>query len=211
MPYDSPHFRLESLAQGVFVARARPEGLAWSNAGIIDLGGYTLVFDTFFSPAAGEDLRRAAEIVTGRMVNWVVNSSYRLAHTGGNQAFPNAAVLATATARQMMADRVCAPVSSWRKNPGLLLDALHADDGVDLPAGMERALSEILPGLHPTLPEQTFTGRMELHGSLRSAALQALEDDPAGRCVLRLEEDGLLFAGDAAVGDERRYVVIPGR
>lgn len=213
MPYDSPHFRLEQLAQGVYAAIARPGGLAWSNAGIVDLGGHTLVFDTFFAPLAGEDLRRAAEIVTGRMVGWVVNSSYHLVHMGGNQAFPNAAILSTAAARQLMTDRICAYLPAWRKNPAPLLEELRRGDslGVEDQASIDRALQDMIPSLHITLPEQTFTGWMELHGTLRGVTLRAVEGDPSGACTLLLEAEGILFAGDTPMPEEKFLRVVPGR
>ncbi len=214
MPYDSPHFRLEPLAQGVYAALAKPEGWAWSNAGIIDLGGYTLVFDTFFSPAAGEDLRRAAEIVTGRTVTWVVNSGYSLLHIGGNQAFPNATILSTPTARQLMTDRLCALMQVWRKNPTPLLEEVRRDGYAfsdEEQAALDRNLLEMLPGLHVTTPEQTFSGPTALHGSLRSVELRPLEDDPAGRCILTLEDEGILFCGSARLPEQRTMRAIPGR
>ncbi len=214
MPFDSSHFRLELLAPGVYAAVAKPGGWAWSNAGIVDLGGYTLVFDTFFSPTAGEDLRRAAEIVTGRSVTWVVNSSYRLLHTGGNQAFPNAAVLATAAARQLMADRICALMPVWRKNPAPLLEEIRAGAALNAEdqAGLDRMLLEMLPGLHVTLPEQTFTGQMELHGTLRSAVIRPIEGHPAGACVLRIPDEEIVFTGSAETGeDPARARIVPGQ
>lgn len=214
MPYDSPHFRLENLAQGVYAALAKPDGSAWSNAGIIDLGGYTLVFDTFFSPTAGEDLRRAAEIVTGRAVTWVVNSSYSLLHVGGNQAFPNATILSTTAARQLMSERLCTLMQVWRKNPTPLLEEIRRDGygfSDEEQASLDRNLLEMLPGLHITVPEQTFSGPTELHGSLRSVELRPLENDPAGRCILTLEDEGILFSGGARLDEQRTLRVVPGR
>lgn len=214
MPYDSPHFRLEPLAQGVYAALAKPDGLAWTNAGIVDLGGYTLVFDTFFNPAAGEDLRRAAEIVTGRTVNWVVNSSYSLLHVGGNQSFHNATILSTPLARQLMTDKLCTLMQVWRKNPTPLLEEVRRDDypfSDEERSSLDRNLLDMLPGLHITVPEQTFSGPMELHGTLRSVELRPLEDDPAGRCILTLEAEGILFCGGARLPEQRALRVIPGR
>jgi cyclase len=62
----SEHFELERLADGVYAAIATVDGAAYGNAGIVDLGEQTLVFDTFDSPRAADDLRVAAETLTGR-------------------------------------------------------------------------------------------------------------------------------------------------
>ena len=46
--FNSRHFRLESLADGVYAAIHAEDGWAICNAGIVDLGDRTMVFD--FSP-----------------------------------------------------------------------------------------------------------------------------------------------------------------
>lgn len=62
----SEHFRLERLTDGVYVAIASDTGAATCNAGIVDLGDRTLIFDTFLTPRAAKDLRAAAAQLTGR-------------------------------------------------------------------------------------------------------------------------------------------------
>ena len=83
----SKHFRLEQLADDVYAAIHIDGGAAIGNAGIVDLGNRTLVFDTFFTPQAAHDLRAAAESLTGRAVDAVINSHYHSDHIWGNQAF----------------------------------------------------------------------------------------------------------------------------
>lgn len=101
----SRHFQLEQLADGVYGAFGHEGAGTMANAGIVDLGGETLVFDTFFTPQAGADLRRAAEELTGRPVSLVVNSHWHADHTFGNQAFAGTFVAATRTA-ELMATRL---------------------------------------------------------------------------------------------------------
>jgi len=43
----SKHFTLHQLAEGVYAAIATDGGAACCNAGLIDLGGQVVVFDTF--------------------------------------------------------------------------------------------------------------------------------------------------------------------
>src|SRR3990172_6492741 len=83
----SQHFRLERLADGVYAAIASGSGAATCNAGIVDLGDRTLVFDPFLTPKAAHDLRVAAEQLTGRSVSIVINSHYHNDHIRGNQVF----------------------------------------------------------------------------------------------------------------------------
>jgi hypothetical protein len=70
IPFQSDHFRLYQLADGVFAAIALNGGAAISNAGIIDLGDRTLIFDTFISPSgcAGSAPRRRMAIWLGLLL-----------------------------------------------------------------------------------------------------------------------------------------------
>ena len=70
----SMHFELKEVAEGVYAAIGIPGGAAFSNAGIVDLGDQTMVFDTFQTPHAAQDLKDAAEALTGRTVSYVVIS-----------------------------------------------------------------------------------------------------------------------------------------
>src|SRR5512136_3357477 len=83
----SKHFRLQQLAEGVYAVIHIDGGTAIGNAGIIDLGDRTLVYDTLMTPQAGEDLHTAAEALTGRPVDAAVNSHWHYDHIWGNQAF----------------------------------------------------------------------------------------------------------------------------
>src|SRR5512137_1203789 len=101
--YRSRHFHLERLADGVSAAINSEEGWAICNAGIIDLGDRTLVYDTFTSPQAASDLRDAAEYLTGRPARMVVNSHYHNDHIWGNQAFgPEVDIISTTKTRELI-------------------------------------------------------------------------------------------------------------
>jgi len=54
------HYRLEQVADGAWAAVAASD-FAAANAGIVDLGGETLVFDTFWSPFAAHALVHEVE------------------------------------------------------------------------------------------------------------------------------------------------------
>ncbi|MBN1661004.1 MAG: MBL fold metallo-hydrolase, partial [Anaerolineae bacterium] len=84
--FASPHFDLSELAPGVYAAVATEGGSARSNAGIIDLGTQTLIFDAFDSPNAAFDLLAAAQELTGRPPACVVISHVHWDHWGGAQA-----------------------------------------------------------------------------------------------------------------------------
>jgi glyoxylase-like metal-dependent hydrolase (beta-lactamase superfamily II) len=83
----SPHFTIEKLDDGVWAAIAKNGGYAICNAGIVDLGDATLIFDPFMTPEAAEDLKKTALELTGHPVKYVANSHYHNDHVGGNQVF----------------------------------------------------------------------------------------------------------------------------
>jgi glyoxylase-like metal-dependent hydrolase (beta-lactamase superfamily II) len=94
--YDSIHFKLESLADGVYAAMSTYTGGTPSNNGIVDLGDRVIIFDTSLTPQAAADLRAAAETVTGRPVGLAINSHYHADHVQGNQVFEDVEIYATA-------------------------------------------------------------------------------------------------------------------
>src|SRR5512143_2185534 len=103
LPCESSHFSVYELSDGIFAAIAVEGGAAVSNAGILDLGDRTLVFDTFLTPQAGYDLRLAAQQLTGREPELVINSHYHNDHIWGNQAFgPQTLFVSTAQTLDLM-------------------------------------------------------------------------------------------------------------
>src|SRR5262245_11988679 len=91
------HFSLQQLAPGVWAAIQNDKGgHAISNAGIIDLGNKTLVFDAFMNPDAATELKQTAEQLTKHPVSFVINSHYHDDHIRGNQVFvPGASIIST--------------------------------------------------------------------------------------------------------------------
>lgn len=79
------NFQLVKVADGVYAAIARPGGLASGNAGFVIGDEGVLIFDTFFTPAAMEELIGEIQALTKLPIKFAVNSHYHLDHTGGNQ------------------------------------------------------------------------------------------------------------------------------
>src|SRR6266581_8555951 len=78
-------FQLVKVADGVYAAIAKSGGLASGNAGFVVGDGGVLIFDTFFTPAAIEELIGVIQTQTQQPIKYAVNSHYHLDHTGGNQ------------------------------------------------------------------------------------------------------------------------------
>lgn len=102
MTFSSKHLELEKLRDGIYAAIAKSGGGAVGNAGFIDLGGRTLVLDTFNTQQVAEDLRWVAEKVTGCSVTWVINSHWHGDHIRGNQVFKDCKILSNEKTYQKM-------------------------------------------------------------------------------------------------------------
>src|SRR6266581_2965051 len=78
-------FQLVKVADGVYAAIAKSGGLASGNAGLVIGNDGVLIFDTFSTPAAIEELISEIQRLTKLPIKFAVNSHYHLDHTGGNQ------------------------------------------------------------------------------------------------------------------------------
>jgi len=99
-----PGGELSRLAEGVYAHIVTPDGNAISNSGIILLDHSVVVFDTHFTPEAGQLLLARVQSITPKPVRYVINSHFHPDHTHGNQAFPNTPFIigSTNTRRDML-------------------------------------------------------------------------------------------------------------
>jgi glyoxylase-like metal-dependent hydrolase (beta-lactamase superfamily II) len=207
---ESRHFTLERVADGVYAAIANPAGGAMSNAGIVDLGGTTLVFDTFMTPPAAEDLRQAAEQLTGRPVAFVVNSHWHDDHVRGNQAFDGAEIVATDRTSQLMAEKIAASIERYREEAPTYVRSLEEQYERETDERKRQELAggvalghEIVASLATlrfTPPTRTFSERLELRGAQRTAELLTYGGGHTkSDAFLYLPDVRLLFGGDLVV------------
>jgi cyclase len=123
----SKHFRLIELTAGVYAAIARDGGAAHSNAGIVDLGDRTLVFDAMGTPKAATDLRAAAERLTGRPVTYFVNSHADHDHWLGKQVFsPDVIIISTRQTRVEIMTKGADYIRRCQGNPAILGEQIRA-------------------------------------------------------------------------------------
>ncbi len=206
--FSSRHFHLERLADGVYAAINSDEGWAICNAGIVDLGDRTLVFDAFTSPQAAIDLRDAAEYLTGRPARMLVNSHYHNDHIWGNQAFgPEVDIISSTKTRELIITEGAAEIKWYKETAQKRLETLETQyAGTDdetirrhlKPAIFDyQAIVAALPILKVRLPNLTFSGEMTIYGSKRSAKLIPYENAHCSHdAILYLPEDGIVFMED---------------
>ncbi len=207
-PFSSKHFKLEQLAEGVYAAIHSEGGWAICNAGIIDLGDRTLVFDSFMTPDAATDLVEAAEHLTGRSVQVLINSHYHNDHIWGNQAFSeDVDIISTSKAKEMILVDGAAEIQSYHDFAQQTLDALEAkyqnekDENrrshLRIYKDYYQAIMTTLPKLKIRPPNLTFTGSLIFEGLKRSAQLIAFEGGHCGSdAILFLPNDKIVFMAD---------------
>ena len=214
----SRHFQLERLSDGVYAAINNDDGWAICNAGIIDLGDRTLVFDTFLTPAAAGDLRDAAERLTGRPVHAVINSHYHNDHIWGNQAFSaEVDIISSEKTQELIVTEGALEVQGSREVSQKKLESLQTQvldahdktmlDILKLYITYYQAIIATLPILQIRLPNLTFTGNMTFAGTRRSATLIPFEGGHCGSdAILYLPDDGIVFMADLLFIDFHPYL-----
>ncbi len=217
-PISSKHFRLEQLTEGVYACIHAEGGWAISNAGIIDLGDRTLVYDTFLSLEAAHDLRNAAEGLTGRPVQAVINGHPHNDHIWGNQVFSaDVDIISTTRTRDLIETEGPLEVQDFQAGSQQHLETykalLKTESDETKRAILEyyityyQAIIATLPNLLLRLPNVTFTGELTLHGSKRSAKILTYDRAHSGSdAILHLPDDGVFFMGDILFIDVHPYL-----
>jgi cyclase len=200
--FQSKHFTLVKVKDGIYAAIANEGGGAMANAGFIDLGDKTVVFDTFNTQQAAEDLKNAAEQFTNRPVTWVVNSHWHGDHIRGNQVFTGSSIISSEKTYFMLKENTPSRIEKQKNDMDGLEKYIQTLIDKDDPAlkGEISFLKELalsLPTLRLVLPQYTFQEQFTFHGSKRSAQLIKFgrAHSPCDS-VLYIPDDGVIFMAD---------------
>jgi glyoxylase-like metal-dependent hydrolase (beta-lactamase superfamily II) len=175
-----------------FYAYLQPDGgWGWSNAGLVADGDQALLVDTLFDLHLTErmlaEMRRA--VPAAARIGTLVNTHANGDHCYGNQLLGDARIIATEQAAGEMGEL-----------PPAAMAALVAQ------APQMGALGEFFlrcfgsfdfEGIEPTLPSETFSGRLEL--SVGDVRLELIEVGPAhtrGDALVFAPSARVLFSGD---------------
>lgn len=206
--FASKHFSLHELSEGIFAAVATDGGAAICNAGLVDLGGQILVYDTFLTPQAAQDLRDSAVKYFRRTPQLIVYSHFHNDHIWGGQVFADTAqIISSARTRDLITTEGMLEFKWHAANASQKLESLRVqyqktDDAeqreqIALWMGYYGGLVEALPHLKVCLPTLTFSGQLEIHGSKLSARLITFEGGHTGSdTVLYIPQAGILFLSD---------------
>jgi cyclase len=217
-PLPSKHFTLQLLAPGVWAAVQNDNyGHAICNAGIIDLGDKTVVFDPFMTPEAARDLKKAAEQLTGRPVSLVINSHYHNDHIRGNQVFvPQAKIISTEWTRNEIPGSEKEEQEWEKKNAAA--HAVAEKEKLKTATGPEKkelimwigyyeGIAQSLPELKITVPDIGFSDSLWIHGSKRSIKLaECKKGHTSSDLVMLLPKEGIAFMGDLFFVNRHPYL-----
>jgi glyoxylase-like metal-dependent hydrolase (beta-lactamase superfamily II) len=202
------NFKIQELAPGVWAAIQNDQfGKAICNAGIIDLGDKTIVFDPFMTPEAARELRATAESLTGRPVSIVIDSHYHNDHTRGNQEFkPEATIISTTWTREEIAKSEPEEQAWEKRHAPALLQATKKlyqsrngteRDELAMWIGYYEGMTESLDDLKTVLPDITFNDTLWITGTTRSVKLEEFRNGhTSSDVVLYLPAEQIAFMGD---------------
>lgn len=202
------NFKIQQLAPGVWAAINNDDyGKAICNAGIVDLGDKTLLFDPFMTPQAAEELKVVAQQLTGKPVMLIVNSHYHNDHIRGNQVFaPYATIISSNYTRDRIAEMEPQTQSWERKHAVGLLKATRQKYNaateeerkeLKLWIGYYEGIMESMDDLHITLPDIVFDDSLWILGTERHVKLMEFKNGhTASDVVMCLPAERIAFVGD---------------
>src|SRR5262245_58273354 len=205
-PKPEDDFTLVKVADGIYAAIAKSGGLASGNAGFIVGDDGVVVFDTFFTPTAIEELIGVIESQTKLPIKFAVNSHYHLDHTGGNQVLAARGVPIVGHGKLMEWETtknrrfLPAPEELQKRRADLAkqLADLPADQ-TDKRAPLERQLrrTDELMKITLTNPTLTFTsGVVHLYLGKREVLLFTLPGHTGGDVLAYVPDANVVFTGD---------------
>lgn len=216
-PKTSKHFTIHKLSDGVWAAINNDHfGHAICNAGIVDLGDKTIIFDPFMNIDAAIDLKSIAKELTHKEASIVINSHYHNDHVRGNQVFLPASIISTTWTRKQMAISEPQELDWEKKNAPKLaelnrqkLKTATGKEKEELPIwiGYYEAMITNDPLVKTTLPNITFNDSLWIHGTKRSVLLVEYKNAHTGSdAVMILPKEGIAFMGDLLFEKRHPYL-----
>lgn len=204
----SANFTVHEIAPRVWAAIHNDHyGKAICNAGIIDMGDKTLIFDPFMTPSAAAELRDLARKLTKRNQFTIVNSHHHTDHIRGNQAFlPNASIYSSTITRKQIEINEPSEQEWEKKHAPTLLAATRKRmanarevDRDEMPywIGYYEGIIESSDHLFTALADFTFDDSLWIEGKDISVKLvECRNGHTVSDVVLLIPSLGVAFMGD---------------
>src|SRR2546423_846757 len=206
VPKPEDDFQIVKVADGVYAAIAKPGGLASGNAGFVIGDDGVLVFDTFLTPVAIEELITEIQSLTRLPIKYAVNSHYHLDHTGGNQVLVERGVPIVAHDNVMIWQttknkRFLPAPEELQKRKAEAAKQLSEtpEDQKDKRAQLERQIHryDVMMSIKLTNPTKTFSsGALRLKLGKREVVLATLPGHTGGDVFAYVPDAKVVFTGD---------------
>lgn len=203
--FESQYYKVSKLAEGIFAFIDTYDRKAGSNSGLVDLGDRVIVFDTFYSPNAARDLRKAADILSNGRPITVINSHNHIDHIRGNQFFEGCTIISSEIARSTMKDSIQDTLDEVTAIPASEIEVMRKENLNETDEMKKSAISPILRCLDnltkepmiTVLPDLTMNNKMVIYGKKRTAELHTFEiGHSEGDTMMFIPEENILFSGD---------------
>ncbi len=177
---NSKYFTLWEVAKGVYAAIEKKDADTGSNAGFVNMGEYTVVFDAFLNIDAAKGLIAASEAVTGRKPSVLVNSHYHADHVMGNCMFDKTArIITSGDVYEKMLTDITKMMQEIQGYEPKVLEEIEEQISrgknelklLDLKSDYKYLSNVMKPGVKLRLPDITFREYLGLHGGERQAEL----------------------------------------
>ena len=182
---------LVELGEGLYAYLQAGRGWGYANAGLVTAGGRTLLVDTLYDLELTGRMLEAmrARVPAARRIDTLVNTHANGDHTFGNQLVGEARIVASAaTAAEMTELPPAAMAAILEQAPQMgAAGAFFKECFGDF----------AFAGIELRLPDQTFSGELEL--DLGGLAARLVEVGPAhtrGDTLVYLPGCGVMFTGD---------------
>jgi cyclase len=204
---------LSKLAEGVFAQIVSADSDAVSNSCVVVLDSGVLIFDTHFTPEAGEALLEKIKTVTARPVRYLVNSHFHPDHTHGNQAFTMVRqIIGSSNTRRDMLQKDLPSLNRMQLIAQSQVEQLSKDLGQEPDAKKQEALRGQLSSrqafmrrtaaLKILAPWMTFDDSLSIIDGGREVQLLYLGvAHTDGDVVLYLPQEKVAFLGDIFFND----------
>jgi len=182
---------LREVGDGLYAYLQPDGGWGWSNAGLVVDGEATLLVDTLFDLHLTEDMLSAMRraVPAAARIDTLVNTHANGDHCYGNQLVGGARIVASERTAAEMAELPPAAMQAMVEQAPSLGEVgqffLHCFGAFDF------------NGIDLVLPEQTFSGELEV--KVGDRALRLMEVGPAhtrGDTLVHVPSAGVLFSGD---------------
>lgn len=182
---------LHALGDGAW-AWLQPDGSwGWSNAGLVESDGETLLVDTLFDLSLTQTMLDSmrASVPPAARIGTLVNTHANGDHWFGNELVPDAEIVATRACADEMAHESPALLAGFQK---------QAPSLGPLGAYVLHCFGRFhFEGITPRLPTRTFERRLDL--SVGAKRVELIEVGPAhtrGDCIVHVPDDRVVYTGD---------------